>query len=80
MHPMVIVSAASDTVFVRTSVDGQASVSLAPGTYVLASAAPIVFEGQEFRWRLSFTVMVGAATQLALSNDNAIRGTVSFSV
>ncbi len=80
MHPMVIVSAASDTVFVRTSVDGQASVSLAPGTYVLTSAAPIVFEGQEFRWRLSFTVMAGAATQLALSNDNAIREQVAQAI
>jgi hypothetical protein len=73
LHPLVLVGADSATFFARTNVDGRVSQSLPPGDYTLSSAAPVLFEGRQFRWRMSLTVTAGATTSLALTNDNAIR-------
>jgi S1-C subfamily serine protease len=54
----------------RTSFDGVAEISVAPGTYEVASIDALPFEGKEYRW--SQTLTIGSATTLDLSNDNAV--------
>ena len=80
LHPLIIVGAAADTFFARTSVEGQVSQSLPAGAYTLISATPVEFEGQRFSWRIpSVPVTAGATTQIALTNDNAVREQVARS-
>lgn len=71
LHAMMLVGPAPDTVFIRTSVDGSAVVSMPPGTYLLESRSKATFEGQSFRWSLPLTIAAGKTLKLALSNDNA---------
>jgi hypothetical protein len=55
---------------IRTSLDGTAEVSLAPGKYQLTTTSDAQLFGKSYRWDLPVTV--GAADQLIeLSNDNA---------
>ena len=73
MHAIVLVSATSDTIRARTNVKGIVSLSLLPGAYTLKSTAPIAFEEQEYRWSAALVIKANAITELALTNDNAVR-------
>ena len=72
LHRFVLLSAASDTTLMRTSVEGLVTLSLPPGSYTLSSLAPIAFEGQQFHWSLPVVIEAGVTLELSLSNDNAI--------
>lgn len=56
---------------ISTSFDGQATVSLPAGDYVLSSDAPLEFEGKRYAWRVEFSIEAGQEMVLELSNDNA---------
>ena len=71
LHALVLTGAGPDTLSVRTTTDGKASLSLPAGSYSLSSVAPIDFQGQRYRWKLTVSVVAGATTTLALTNDNA---------
>ena len=71
LHALVLASAGPDTFAIRTTTDGKASLSLPAGSYSLSSVAPIDFQGQRYRWKLTVSVVAGATTTLALTNDNA---------
>jgi len=55
----------------RTAVDGKASITLPAGGYRLMSRAPVQFQGRPYRWTVDVLVRTGAATDVALTNDNA---------
>jgi S1-C subfamily serine protease len=66
---------------VSTEFDGSATLSLAPGDYVVFSPDPIVFEDRIFSWEQAFKVESSKAVTVELSNDNAkIATAVSDSV
>lgn len=56
---------------VRTDSAGRASLSLAVGSYRIASHEPVEFEGSVFSWRLDFEVFDQLTTSVELSNKNA---------
>jgi S1-C subfamily serine protease len=55
----------------RTAIDGKASLLLPPGSYTIASVAPIEFQGQQYRWSVQVNVQAGGTSTLSLTNDNA---------
>ena len=71
LHALVLAGGGPDTLSIRTTTDGKASLSLPAGSYSLSSVAPIDFQGQRYRWKLTVSVVAGATTALALTNDNA---------
>src|SRR5262245_57302280 len=50
LHGLRLISAAGDTLLVRTDVTGKASISAPPGAYTLSSSAPAQFQSRLFRW------------------------------
>lgn len=56
---------------VVTGADGQARLNLPPGTYSIATPAPLVFQSQSFTWEMNFSVERDKTVILELSNDNA---------
>jgi S1-C subfamily serine protease len=65
------VSGATNGFTARTAIDGKASFVLPPGTYTIASIAPIEFQGQQYRWSVQVTVEPGGTSTMSLTNDNA---------
>src|SRR5215204_4274114 len=52
---------------VATSVEGRASASLLPGSYVIASEQPLVFQNRNFSWNVTFVVDQGGPNVFELS-------------
>jgi S1-C subfamily serine protease len=71
LHALLLTGARADSFATRTAIDGKASLVVPPGTYTLASVAPIEFQGQRYRWKLGLTVGSGSTSTVALTNDNA---------
>lgn len=71
LHALQLTGAAPNSFSTRTAIDGKASVSVPPGTYTIASVAPIEFQGQRYRWSIQLTVESGGTSTVALTNDNA---------
>jgi S1-C subfamily serine protease len=71
MHALLLTGARADSFATRTAIDGKASLVVPPGTYTLASVAPIEFQGQRYTWKLGLTVGSGSTSTVALTNDNA---------
>lgn len=71
LHPIILVSASSETTATRTGIDGTASLNLPSGTYDLSSTAPVEFQDQSIRWNLPVTITAATTLELALTNDNA---------
>ena len=59
-----------------TATDGSATVSLDPGSYVVSSTNPLVFEGHSFSWEQQFKIESVKAVTIELSSDNAKVATV----
>lgn len=59
---------------IATSAEGVADIFLSPGTYVIASEKPLVFQNRNFTWREEFVVENGNAITVELSNNNASIG------
>lgn len=55
----------------RTSLDGKAVSSIAPGRYRVRSTTPIQLEGKAYRWDLS-VVIAASDNTLELTNANAV--------
>ena len=53
LHGLALTGSATNSFATRTAIDGKASVVVPPGTYTIASVAPIEFQGQ--RYPMSFT-------------------------
>jgi S1-C subfamily serine protease len=71
LHALLLTGGLADSFPTRTALDGKASLVVPPGTYTLASVAPIEFQGQRYRWRLGLTIGSGTTSTVALTNDNA---------
>jgi hypothetical protein len=78
LHPLALLGAANDTILLRTSIEGKATLFLPPGNYTLNSVAPASLEGRSFRWSLPLTIKAGATLDLTLSNDNAVAERVTL--
>ena len=72
LHALLLTGAGSDTLAIRTTTDGKASLSVPPGTYTLTSVAPTEFQGQRYPWKVGLTITAGTTSAVALTNDNAI--------
>ncbi len=55
-----------------TRSDGTADIRLRPGTYIVESDQPAVFEGRAYRWRQSLAIGAGGDATLDLTVTNAI--------
>jgi S1-C subfamily serine protease len=62
--------AGGEPVTVRTGLDGTAVATLPPGSYNVASAAPVTVDGTSYRWALNVDASAGTA-RLELTNANA---------
>ena len=56
---------------VTTSFDGEATVSLPVGKYIIQSKEALVFENKTFTWRIPFEIASSSPPKIELSNDNA---------
>lgn len=56
---------------VVTAFDGSASLTLAPGSYIIRSVKPLEFGEKRFEWAVAFKVEEGKDASIELSNDNA---------
>lgn len=60
-----------------TAQDGTGKVTLPPGTYIVESDEPLVFQGRTYEWRQSVEVTAGRDATLALTGDSAEVGTAT---
>lgn len=58
-------------VTIKTSFQGEASITISPGEYRVTSETPVEFEGKAFTWDVSVILGPGDRTVVELSNDNA---------
>lgn len=68
------------TLSTRTGLDGAASVSVHPGSYMLASASPAVLDGKRYTWSVPVAVLSGVVTHVELTNANATVDSTSTEV
>ncbi len=60
-----------DGMTVTTSFQGDATLELDAGSYMIKSATPVDFEGKLYSWEVPFSTSSTGATDVELSNDNA---------
>lgn len=65
-------SGPTDTVLIRTGLDGKVAAAVAPGVYTITSISPIQFQDKHYRWQVTVTVQPGTPTDVSLTNDNAL--------
>lgn len=63
--------ASSDTMTVTTSFQGEATLAIDAGSYMIESNTPVDFEGRRYSWSVRFDASSEGATNIELSNDNA---------
>jgi S1-C subfamily serine protease len=62
---------------ILTALDGTATVSLRPGTYIVESDNPVAFEGKSYDWAQPVQVVAGRDASLELTSKNAEAGAVT---
>jgi hypothetical protein len=65
--------------WVVTGPDGNVDVRLSPGSYLVESDKPLVFDGKSYEWRQTVEVRVDGQVTLALTAANAAVGTATAS-
>ena len=54
-----------------TTADGTVVLTLRPGSYVVESDRPVVFDGRAYQWRQAVEIVAGRDLSLDLTGDNA---------
>ncbi len=60
-----------DGMTVTTSFQGDATLEVDAGSYIIKSTTPVDFEGKLYSWEVPFSTSSTGATDIELSNDNA---------
>lgn len=72
LHLLRLMPAHGDTVSLRTSLDGRATLNVPPGPCELASLSSVSFLGALYRWDIMVSIVAGETTEITLTNDNAL--------
>jgi hypothetical protein len=60
-----------------TALDGTASVTLRPGTYIVESDTPVAFEGKSYDWAQPVEIVAGREVTVEFSKKNAEEGALT---